>query len=283
MKASNPNMIYAYAVFSPASGAVASWPTALAQSKQIEVVSVAKSIQVITSEVPSGLFEVSSVPGGTLAAEDPAWLAEAALAHHEIVVEAHRCGSVLPLRFGTVFRTREDLLRQFAQHEQEWRSRLDRIAGREECEIRLFMDASRIEENRIESRSHQWATLPPGRRYLAERAARRQVQEELAGLEQMAWKTFEFGLGILVSESLERSNGSRVYLVEKNCKSFLEYVEKMQVVEDGLAFEVAGIWPPYSFSGGDLEAGQEMNEPGQSGRVLSSPAARSDLFEANSL
>ncbi len=276
-------MIYAYAVFCPSGDAVASWPTALAQSKPIEVISVAKSIQVITSEVPAHLFEVSAATGGTIAAEDPAWLAEAALAHHEIVVEAHRCGSVLPLRFGTVFRTREDLLRQFVQHEQEWRSRLDRISGREECEIRLSVDASRIEENRIESLSHEWAALPPGRRYLAERAARRQVQDQLSGLEKIAWKTFEFGLEQFASDSLERPSGSRVYLVEKKWNSFLEFVEKMKVVEDGLAFEVAGIWPPYSFSGGDLEAGQGMNELEQSGRVLSSPAARSDLFEAQSL
>ena len=41
-------------------------------------------------------------------------------------------------------------------------------------------------------------------RYLAERAARRQVQDQLAGLEQMTWKSFEFGMGNLVSASAER-------------------------------------------------------------------------------
>ncbi len=276
-------MIYVYAVFSQANKVAASWPDALIPSKQIEIIEVAKGVQVIASEVPAQLFEASGAPDGTTLAEDPAWLAEAALSHHAIIVEAHHCGDVLPLRFGTVFRTRQDLLRQFALDEQAWRSRLHRIAGREEYEIRLSIDASRMEDSRIESRCSEWSCLPPGRRYLAERAARRQVQDQLIDVEQMAWKRFEFGLGPLVSASHQRSNGTRVYLVEKNCNSFLDYVEKIRVVEDGLAFEVAGIWPPYSFSGGDIEAGPEMNELGQSGRVLNSPAARSDLFGAHSL
>jgi len=283
VKVSISKMIYAYAVFRPFGGAIASWPCALAQSSPVEIISVAKSIQVIVSEVPAGLFDPAAVSHGTSSAEDPVWLAAAALAHHEIVIEAHRCGDVLPLRFGMVFLTREDLLRQFAIHEREWLLRLQRIAGREECEIRLLVDALQVEESRIEGRSQEWASLPAGRRYLAERAARRQVQEQLADLEQMAWQRFEFSLGDLFSASVERPNGSRVYLVERNCKTFLAFVEKFHVVEDGLAFEVAGIWPPYSFSGGDLEAGQDLSEFGQSGQVLSSPGARSDSFEAHSL
>jgi hypothetical protein len=238
-------------------------------------VPITQAISILSSPVPEGLF--LSVEGGPPSGpEDPAWVAEAALAHHEVVLAGHLRGDVLPLRFGTVFRNETELRTHFLQIARELDSRLNNVSGCDEVEVCLSADRQAIEDALVEARQSEWATLPAGRRYLAERAARLAAGQEAVRLELNAWHELESALSSEILASVVRSPNSRAYLMKRSSKEVYAFVEKSKEQADGLRFEIAGVWPPYSFAGGDLTIEAEAGTSQPDGQLMTVPPAGSE-------
>lgn len=278
-------MWYAYAVCAIQQDKEGPWPSGLTPQLSVESVQLAPGLHVLASQVPDEVFLPDPTAAGPLVGgpEDPAWVAEAALAHHEVVLAAHLRGDVLPLRFGTVFRSEAEMRAHFHQIAGELRTRLDSIADSEEIEITLEIDREVLEEALLAPRRGEWAAMPAGRRYLAERAARLTLDDEIEAMENQAWARLEHALSESIRGTFARTRSARAYLVKRSCKDLFEFVEKNREQADGLRFELAGVWPPYSFAGGDVTVSLKVENSLPDGQALTVPEVGSDGFGARSL
>jgi len=188
------SMWYAYVVSRPKSSNPQPWPHGLTPALSVVTVPITSSISILASPVPAELF---------LPSEDQAWITDAAMAHHQVVLAGHLRGDVLPLQFGTVFRNQEELQVHFSQLAPALEARLDAIADCDEVELTL------VGENPSE-----------------------------------AWQELESKLSPDIRSSVVHSPSSRAYLIQRTGKTLADFANER--------FEIAGVWPPYSFAGGDL-------------------------------
>lgn len=278
-------MWYAYAVCAGDVEPAESWPHGLTPGMTVHGIAPGPGVYVLVSEVPDALFlnpDPDSAPVVS-PAEDPAWVAEAALAHHEVVLAAHLRTDTLPLQFGTVFRSEMEILVHFRQLLPELRRRLAMIEGCEEVEIALECDRELVEESLLAPQRAGWSELPAGRKYLTERAARLQLEEQIVGLEQAAWQRLENAIADQIEGRFSRSAATCAYLVKRNCKELFEIVEKTREQGNGLRMSVSGVWPPYSFAGGDVIVDTNSEADESSGQQLMVPEAGADSRTAPSL
>jgi hypothetical protein len=212
-------MWYAYAIAELEAGGQGEWPAGLRPGVEVTSLVVSEGLWVVASDVPDTLFLPADPRAGERGPEDPAWVAEAAMAHHEVVAAAHGYGNVLPLQFGTVFRNETEMKAHFAQIERELRYRLAAIRGAEEVEVVMEGESTPGEQLRL-------------------------------------WSDLEMECEPVIRGVFVRAGKARAYLVERGTKQLFEFVEKQRAEQGKLSLAVTGVWPPYSFTGGDLVVGQ---------------------------
>ncbi len=179
--------------------------------------------------------------------QEPATLAAAALAHHEMILSLHASGDVIPFRFGTVFSSLADLQSQIESNAAHYRHCLEQIAGCEEVEIRLAADFEAFVAHHLAARGPDLGSRSPGRRYLEERQLRRQWEEQWAAVKQSAWNALEQALPGAPWPSQPLDADRRVFLWPRKSQHLHAFAEKFHQSQDGLRFSVNGVWPPYSF------------------------------------
>lgn len=179
--------------------------------------------------------------------QDPAMLAAAALAHHEMILSLHALGDVVPFRFGTIFASLTEFGSHFESQATHYRQCLQQIAGAEEVELHLRADFEAFVAQQLTARCAELAPLAPGRRYLVERQLRRQREEQWTAVKESAWQALAQALpgGPWPSRLLDRDR--RVFLWPRNSQRIRLFAEKFHQSQDGLRFSVNGVWPPYSF------------------------------------
>jgi hypothetical protein len=201
--------------------------------------------------------------------QDPNWLEER-LREHEAVLEAvQSAGPVAPFRFGTVFRTEEDLRERLAAVEEQLADRLEELRGAAEWGVKAWVDEDvlrgRLEEEDPELRRGRQeldTAGTAGRRYLLEKKHRRRLDEEAA---ELAYERACAAHAAIAAEAREarvdRPSGldelskrravlRASYLVDDAClDGFRTTVEQAGArdAEIGLGYTVSGPWPPYSF------------------------------------
>jgi hypothetical protein len=99
---------------------------------------VAGTLQALASPVDPAEFTDS-------AERDAAWLEAAVRAHEEVLLAALVAGPVLPLRFATVYSSRQRLRDQLDAHSKALAAELRRLSGRAEWGVRLVADEGAAE------------------------------------------------------------------------------------------------------------------------------------------
>jgi hypothetical protein len=224
-----------------------------------------QSIAAAVSNVPAVEFEEEPL-NARLA--DLGWLGPRAMAHQHVNARLFdEVGSLLPLSFGTVFRT-DDKLREFLVTERpELLRRLTRIRGRAEWVVAVhrepiaalaYVDESVPEVRRLLDES---AVATPGRAYLLRRRleelranAAFAVDAEVVGelmrtLEQHAEDIYREPVP---DDAAEAPIARASVLVPRNVEQpFARNVEQLSqtCASRGYVLELTGPWPPYRFSG----------------------------------
>lgn len=239
-------MWYAYAVCSAAPGLDRSWPSGLTPDLKVQLLWPAPDVCVVASDVPDALFQPTQVDGEEKPspAEDPEWVSAAALAHHEVVQAAHQRADALPLRFGTVFRNETELLSHFGQIVPGLRQRLAQIAGCEEVEITLQLNRLAF-ETALDAQP---------------RGARRNLDEELQKLQVQLWAAFEAAVSPDCKGMFQHSGNTIAFLLKRDSDLLVDFIRNGHNRAEWLELEVSGVWPPYSFAGGELVVTQPEEE-----------------------
>lgn len=159
---------------------------------------------------------------------------------HERVVEAAMAqGPVLPVRCGTVLRSREEIASVLAARHGELRARLDDLRGVVEMGVCVVVDEQPQRPGRAAS----------GREYLLSRVGEHRRREEILAAVHRPLAALARGAQTRQSRRMDAALTAS-YLVEREHESaFRARADALSVPEARII--VTGPWPPYSFVAGE--------------------------------
>jgi hypothetical protein len=205
---------------------------------------------------------------------DAAWTATRALRHERAVEHFARRATVLPLRFGTIYLSRENVARMLAGRAAQLRATLERLRGREEWGLNVYVERARLREQvaslseRLREMETEEAAAPPGRAYLLRKKVDALRDEEARAETRRAASTIESELKsvcdgaarlrVIKDEAGEQGETAArlAFLVRREgFDDFRAAAERLaeRYTPLGFRFELTGPWPAYNFAAANEE------------------------------
>ncbi len=213
--------------------------------------------------------------------KDPKWLEEQIWHHARVLEVAMRFGTVIPMKFLTIFRTEERLLESLSALDESLRELFGRLQGKEEwgvkvfCDLRCIQAAVEAQYDRVKELKAQFAGKPSGTAYLIrkqlEELVRRESSLRLAvHLESISCRLFSVAHDTKFNPTAQEASCRQMVLnaallVSKtSVDSLANEVNalRQEYLPRGFECELVGPFPPYSFS--ELPAYAGRNETGRS-------------------
>jgi len=240
-------------------------PEAIESGAKIELV-IANDLAGVVSAVPLEDYDEAPLHARL---NDAGWTAVRALRHEGVVEHFASRAATAPLRFGTIYLSRERIKQMLFEKEPELRQVLEMIIGREEWGVNIYRDRARLLEAitsispRLMELSKQAEAASPGQGYLlkkkietmkadeAREFGRRVVEE----IERSLVKASEGArrLRVLKDEAMEQGDvmAKLALLVER--ARFDEFRKAAEALADkysgsGFKLELTGPWPVYNFA-----------------------------------
>ncbi|WP_055493795.1 GvpL/GvpF family gas vesicle protein [Streptomyces sp. TP-A0356] len=192
--------------------------------------------------------------------EDLEWLTATARAHQNVIDALTGVTTPLPLRLGTVFRDDSGVRVMMEEREEDFRRALDRLEGRVEWGVKVYVGDSTTETAASGSPAAKPAS---GRDYLRQRRTRTLAQDELWQKAEeyarrlhrtLAEQAEDCRLHAPQNAALSGASGRNVlnasYLVPRErSEEFVELVDRYEDDTPGIRVELTGPWAAYSFTG----------------------------------
>jgi hypothetical protein len=196
------------------------------------------------------------------------WVASRAGRHEAIVASVMESSPVLPVKFGTIFRSRSSLRQFLERHRQDMMQALDQLSDKTEWSIKgyiLEQDTRAIiaaDDPEIQSLREKMS-CSPGARYLQQKqldakidaALEAGLAQAIHGLEQalelpsMASTALRLHSSAITGRSERMVFNGSFLLSPETLPEFLAALSIQQNACEaiGLALELRGPWPPYNF------------------------------------
>lgn len=218
-------------------------------------------MQAIVSRVPGKEYCEERLRANLQRAE---WLKAAVLSHEQVVEGCLRETEVVPMRFGTIFRSEGDLVEALSRRQDEMLDKMVDLRGKQEWGIRLIADQYRLRQylmdNDVELNHLRdgVALKPVGAAYffrkrLEERLTRRMEQARA----EAAQETYvRLAVAATRATVLERSESAAegepvlnaAFLVTREqLEELLALADRIISERSWLGCQLSGPWPPYSF------------------------------------
>ena len=209
------------------------------------------------------------------AREDLNWIKEKAIAHEKVIEEAMRKDdkvlSLIPMRFGTIFKERAGLEETLNKDYLKIREVLDRIRGKQEWSVKVYLkEREKFEQvikdknETIKEKEKEIASLPEGLAFFMEEELKeiiaKEINKELNNFAEDIFerlKDFSFDLvkGKLLEKELTGKEKPMVLnvsclILEDRIEDFKKGVEALDqgINTKGFYLEHSGPWPVYNFS-----------------------------------
>jgi len=229
-------------------------------------------LEAVISEV--SIEEFSSAEIQKKAEDDLDWIKGKARIHEEVIEQAMKTGSsaiipVIPMQFGVIFKTRENLQETLYNNLEKFRKSLEFLAGRQEWGVKAFLD-QKVFEGFIEkeneellAKKREAEALPKGLSFFAKKKVASTIDEikekELDKIINEIYESLaESGVSLHKAKILEKCftlmteemilNG--FYLIEESrLNEFKEKAEgfREKFNQHGIKIEMSGPWPSYHF------------------------------------
>lgn len=205
---------------------------------------------------------------------DAPWTATRALRHERAVEHFARRCTVAPLRFGTIYLSRENVARMLTERATQLRATLARLEGREEWGLNVYVERARLREQvaslseRLREMEESAASSPPGRAYLLRKKvdalrdeeARAETRRAAATIESELTKMCDGAARLRVIKDEASEQGELVsrlaFLVRREgFDDFRAAAERLaeRYTPLGFHFELTGPWPAYNFAAANEE------------------------------
>jgi hypothetical protein len=260
------NAFYVYCI--AGSSAVAeltatSLPSAIEDDSKLEWV-VTGDLAALASEVPTASYSEERLAEHL---SDASWTAVRAMRHETIAEYVAKRAPIVPLRFGTIFLSRDGIERMLSEKGRELREILERLRGREEWGVNVFCDQSALMADItsvspvLRELSERAAHASPGQSYLMQKKIDALKVDEARGALNRIVEQVEQALGeqsvdakrlrVLKVEATEHGElkAKFAFLVTKSdFDAFRDAAERLAQEHQsaGVRLELTGPWPAYN-------------------------------------
>jgi hypothetical protein len=200
--------------------------------------------QTHTAEL-AGIWSDWSSGGPSVSSQEALW-------HQEAVLEAlMRDRAVLPLRYGTVLESVDELLNMMIGRQEEWRWALDRVRGCVEMSVRASVrPPAAAKATRPVSESEGPNPVPEsGAQYLARRGVEHARARAVADTVQARLATAASASDPNLRPSASSPFAASYLVPEPELARFQRTVNQLALDHPEFAIVCTGPWPPYSFVG----------------------------------
>ncbi|MCX6340084.1 MAG: GvpL/GvpF family gas vesicle protein [Candidatus Aureabacteria bacterium] len=181
------------------------------------------------------------------------------LRHEEVVEREMGNYVVLPMRFNTVFNTRDDAVCILKKHYGEFKENINRLRDKVEFGVRVIWPGEVIKENI--AHAHKGSTAgsgasgdTPAKRYMKEKLAEHEIEKAFEKEAEQHILALESVLKDCISEKkVEKLKSCDLlldanYLVKKGAAGdFREAFEHFKKEHSDFKYLFSGPWPPYNF------------------------------------
>ncbi len=213
-------------------------------------------LQIIAENVCANVCAIAE-PGLTSLAtieQDEQRLMQAVVTHDRILCELFNQTTILPLRFGTIFRSSADLIAHLNQREKEYLAKLNQFEGKAEYTLKVVPLDAPVPETDPQAK---------GKAYLLAKKQRFSIVQEFQNQQNREWASLQQAIAHVASPQpgffkksgfyyvLGEPQGTtnRIYLlIPKNQESLLlEYVQTWQKNHPTWQLFLSESLPPYHF------------------------------------
>jgi len=209
------------------------------------------------------------------AQEDMNWIKEKAIAHEEVIETAMKEDgnvlSLIPMRFGTIFRDRASLEAALSKDYSTIKELLERVQGKQEWSVKVYLRDKKVFEQRIKEtnqkikeKEKEIASLPEGMAFFMEEelkeAISKEANRELNNIvDDLFEDTKRHAVESIKCKILEKALTGRqepmvlnaAYLIpEGEIEDFKKEVQDLNqaMQAKGFYLEYSGPWPAYNFT-----------------------------------
>ena len=213
----------------------------------------------IVREVPLDEYDQNVLPQRL---NDRVWLERNARAHEDVLQAAAAVTAVVPLRFGTIYRSREQVERMLGERADDFAGTLGRVRGHVELGVKVWVDQSVFEQTLAAEAGP--GSGGAGAAYLQGRLREQERSRELAARGAALAEEAHRRLSAVAVDAVANRPQSReltgrsehmllngAYLVRAGDELLRHEVERLATEHSdlGLEYELTGPWPPHNFAG----------------------------------
>ncbi len=226
-----------------------------------------EGLRALASLVPRNLFAADH-PANR--AHDPDWIAARAADHHAVVLHAAATAPCLPLGFGTLFSTSNNIRLWLQSNAESLNRALSEVAGREEWGVCLTETAEvhiawlTANDPALAAMSRDVAAATPGTGYLlARRLSRANDAARVAHTSTMAAqieaRLAQMSCRLRVEPAGPGAAATWSALAGVGCPVATHLADLADDLDDmGLHLRVDGPWPPYAFARAAWQEAQDV-------------------------
>lgn len=231
-----------------------------------EVYAVAfKDIEAVVSEVDLRQFGEKEILEKLK--QDTKWTERSVKLHHNIIVKASDGEIVIPLKFGTLFRTRKNLESMLKEHCRKLKMLLGQLKDKEEYGVKVYVNRQKFieelgeEDLEIKQFKKRKSKASEGMKWYVDRKIDEVIHKKFGDavekylsniVQELEWQAEKVAIN---EPTLGEPTGremvlSGACLVKKEATaSFKGNLEKFfeDLGEIGFTVEITGPWPPYNF------------------------------------
>ena len=193
---------------------------------------------------------------------DRDWLERNARAHEDVLQSVAAVTAVVPLRFGAIYRSRDQVLRMLDERAGEFRSTLERVRGHVELGVKAWVDLPRLA--RTFGADEAPAAGGTGAAYLQRRRSEQERSRDASArcleiAEEAHHRLSEVSVAAVANRAQPRELTGRseamllngAYLVRSGDDELRREVERLAADHSsyGVEYELTGPWPPHNFAG----------------------------------
>jgi len=200
---------------------------------------------------------------------DIKWVEKKVLQHERIIEEIMQDTTVIPFKFGTIFKTEESVEKLLKERGMEFKKIIANLEGKEErglkiyCNIERFKSIIQEEEGGIKEKEQEIAIASKGKAYFLKKRREGLINDILNqriseytrdSFDRLKGPSLNAKINKLlpqeVTQKKEKMILNAAFLInKKRIKEFDSIVAylKTKYAHKGLEFDWTGPWPPYNF------------------------------------
>lgn len=226
-----------------------------------------KDIEAVVGEIDPSKFDGEKIKNKLL--DDPKWTEENIRRHHEVIDMAFQAGVVIPMKFGTMYKTKISFTETLEKYYRQFKNLIFRLQDKKEWGVKAYLDHKKFIEGlkkknkTIQKLEKKRSSVQEGMRWYIERKIDEIIADESEGEIEKDLQHFVENLDkhaekVRLNEALSKDiqEPAREMILNAAClvkndalQSFrdLFYGLAKEATHRGIALQLTGPWPPYNF------------------------------------